>query len=79
MIMVVAGIGFGLAVLRAGVFPRWTGYTLMAGVCLVAATVELPDVVRVLSAAVRAAAFIGMGVAALRLSGPTSAPGARRP
>jgi hypothetical protein len=79
VIMVAAGIGFGLAVLRAGVFPRWTGYTLMAGVCLVAATTELPDIVRVLSATVRAAAFIGMGVAALRLPGPAAAADARHP
>jgi len=79
VIMVVAGIGFGLAVLRAGVFPRWTGYALMAGVCLVAATTELPDLVRVLSATVRAAAFIGMGVAALRLPGPAPAPNVRHP
>ncbi len=58
---------------RAGVFPRWTGYALAAGVCLVAATNELPDPVRTVAAAVRAAAFIGMGVATLRR------PPARRP
>jgi hypothetical protein len=66
-IMVVAGLCFGLAVVRAAVLPRWTGYTLMAGVCLVAATTGLPDPVRTAAAAVRAAAFVGMGLAILRL------------
>ena len=64
-IMVVAGLCFGLAVVRAGVLPRWTGYTLMAGVCLVAATTSAPDLVRVAAATVRAAAFVGMGLAVL--------------
>ena len=79
VIMVAAGIAFGLAVVRAGVFPRWTGYTLIAGVCLVAATIDSSDPVRVLAATVRASAFIGMGMAALRLSGPAAAPHARHP
>ena len=66
VVMVVAGVCFGLAVARAGVLPRWTGYTLIAGVCLVAATATSPDLVRTLAAAVRAAAFVGMGFALLR-------------
>jgi len=49
------------------VLPRWTGYTLIVGVCLVAITIGLPDPVRTTAATVRAAAFIGMGVAILRL------------
>ena len=65
-VMVAAGICFGLAVVRADVLPRWTGYTLIVGVCLVAATTTFPDPVRVAAATVRAAAFIGMGVALLR-------------
>ena len=72
VIMVVAGLCFGLAVLRAGVLPRWTAYTLMTGVCLVAVTVDLPDPVRVAAATVRAAAFVGMGLAILRVSPATS-------
>ena len=65
-LMVIAGTCFGLAVVRAGVLPRWTGYTLIAGVGLVAATAGLPDLVRVIAATIRATAFIGMGVALLR-------------
>jgi hypothetical protein len=36
-LMVVAGVGFGTAVLRARLLPRWTAIALMAGVVLVAA------------------------------------------
>ena len=46
---------------------------------LVAVTIELPDPVRVLSATVRAGAFIGMGVAAVRRSGPGATSGVRHP
>lgn len=67
VLMVVAGILFGLAVARAGVLPRWTGYLLMVGVCLVAAANWMPDIPRVVAATVRASSFIGMGVALLRL------------
>ena len=69
-VMVVAGLCFGLAVVHAGVLPRWTGYTLMAGVCLFAATTAAPDAVRVAAGTVRAAAFVGMGLAILRLPAP---------
>ena len=37
-IMLFAGIGFGVAVVRAGVLPVWTGYALAVGVVLVVAT-----------------------------------------
>lgn len=70
VVMVAAGSCFGLAVVRAGVFPRWTGYALIAGVCLVAATTGLPDPIRTLAAAVRATAFIGMGASLLRNRSP---------
>ena len=51
---------------RAGVFPRWTGYCLIAGVCLVAATTTLADPIRFVAATVRALAFVGMGMSLLR-------------
>ena len=38
VLMVVAGIAFGVAVARAGVLPRWTGWTLVAGMVLMAVT-----------------------------------------
>jgi hypothetical protein len=34
-IMLLAGLGFGYAVIKAGVLPGWTGVALMAGVVLV--------------------------------------------
>jgi len=69
-IMVAAGLCLGLAVVRAGVLPRWTGHALMIGVTLVAVTTDMPDPVRTGAAAVRAAAFIGIGLAILRLPDP---------
>ena len=65
-IMVFAGLGFGLAVLRANVLPNWTAVALMAGVVLVALSQTLPEGVQFVAAAVRALGFAGMGAALLR-------------
>jgi hypothetical protein len=66
LIMVVAGIAFGTAVARAGVLPAWTGWTLVAGMLLMAATAPLPDsplfdAARAAAASVRTLAFAAMG------------------
>jgi hypothetical protein len=66
VLMVLAGVMFGLAVLRARVLPQWTGATLIAGMVLMAATASLPDVVRTASAGVRDLAFAAMGLSLLR-------------
>jgi hypothetical protein len=66
VLMVLAGVGFGVAVIRAHVLPRWTGITLIAGMVLMAGTAAMPDVTRTISAAVRDLAFAGMGAALLR-------------
>ncbi|MCW2750324.1 MAG: conserved rane protein of unknown function [Aeromicrobium sp.] len=66
VLMVVAGVVFGAAVIRAQVLPRWTGITLIVGMVLMAVTVSLPDVTQTLSAAVRDLAFAGMGASVLR-------------
>jgi hypothetical protein len=65
-IMVLAGLGFGYAVIRAGVLPRWTGIALMAGVVLVALTQGAPEGIQLVAAGVRDLAFAGMGLALLR-------------
>jgi hypothetical protein len=65
-IMVLAGLAFGVAVIRAGVLPRWTAVALMAGVLLVALSQSLPEGPQVLAAGIRDLAFAGMGVALLR-------------
>jgi Ca2+/Na+ antiporter len=70
VLMVLAGVAFGAAVIRAQVLPRWTGITLIVGMVLMAATVSLPDVTQTLSAAVRDLAFVGMGAAVLRRAQP---------
>lgn len=64
-LMVVAGIGFGIAVIRARVLPWWTGATLIAGIGLMAAAAGLPAVAQTASAGVRDLAFAAMGAALL--------------
>jgi hypothetical protein len=65
LIMLVGGLAFGLAVVRGGVLPRWTGVCLMAGVVLVVAMSGQSNVARTAAEAVTATAFIGMGVGLL--------------
>ncbi|MDP9226004.1 MAG: hypothetical protein M3P18_19630, partial [Actinomycetota bacterium] len=59
VLMVLAGMAFGAAIIRARVLPRWTGAALIAGVVLVAATSGLPDVLQTASAGLRDLAFAG--------------------
>lgn len=70
VLMVLAGISFGAAVIRAQVLPRWTGATLIVGMVLMAVAAGLPDVTQTMSAAVRDLAFVGMGAAVLRRAQP---------
>jgi hypothetical protein len=65
VVMVVAGLVFGSAVIRAGVLPRWTGVTLMTGMVLVAVSSGLPGIAQTASAGVRDLAFGGMGASLL--------------
>jgi hypothetical protein len=65
VLMVLTGFAFGLAVIRAGVLPRWTGATLMAGLVLVAVSSGLPDIAQTASTGVRDVAFAGMGASLL--------------
>jgi hypothetical protein len=64
-IMVVAGLGFGVAVFMAGVLPAWAGVALMVGVVAVALTQSAPESVQLAAAGIRAAGFAGMGLALL--------------
>jgi hypothetical protein len=64
-VMVLAGLAFGWATIRAAVLPRWSALALMAGVVLVAATQNAPDAVQLLAAGVRDLGFAGMGAALL--------------
>jgi hypothetical protein len=65
LVMLVGGLAFGLAVVRARVLPRWTGICLMAGVIAVAAASSFPTLVRAVAEALPAVAFTGMGWASL--------------
>jgi hypothetical protein len=64
-VMVLAGSCFAYAVMTAGVLPRWTGMTLMAGVVMVAAAQGLSEPLQLLAAATRDVGFAGMGAALL--------------
>jgi hypothetical protein len=71
-IMVLAGLGFGYAVLRAAVLYRWTGIALGAGVVLVALTQTMPESLQLAAAGIRDLGFFGMGVSLLRRSASES-------
>ena len=66
VVMVVAGLGFGYAVLRARDLPAWTAVVFMAGVVLVAATQSLPEIVQLAAAGLRALGLAGMGAGLVR-------------
>lgn len=73
VLMLAAGLAFGLAVIRAGVLPRWTGASLIAGMLLMLVAATLPDAAQTTAAAVRDIAFVGMGAALIRLGRARSA------
>lgn len=64
-VMVIGGVGFGLAVIRAAVLPRWTGLALIGGVVAVVLTQAAPEGVQLVAAGIRASSFAGMGFAVL--------------
>ena len=65
VLMVVTGLVFGYAIVRAGVLPRWTGALLMLGMLSMVVATAFPDVVQTGAAALRDVAFAGMGAALL--------------
>jgi hypothetical protein len=69
-LMVVAGIAFGVAVVRARVLPCWTGVALILGMILMTVATALPDVALTAAAGVRDLAFAGMGLALMRHARP---------
>lgn len=70
--MILSGLAIGLAVVRARVLPRWTGFALMTGMVLIAASSGLPDVARTASSGIRDVAFAGMGASLLTAHRPGS-------
>jgi hypothetical protein len=65
VLMLLAGVGFGIAVIRARVFPVWTGATLIAGMLLMVITSGMPAAAQTASAGIRDLAFAAMGAALL--------------
>jgi hypothetical protein len=66
-------VGFGLAVIRAAVLPRWTAIALMAGVVLVVLSQNLPEGPQLLAAGLRDLGLAAMGAALLRAQQPRPA------
>lgn len=67
-VMLVAGVGFGIAVARGGALPAWTGYALAVGVVLVVAAQGAPEGMQLVAAAVRDLGIGAMGLALVRSS-----------
>lgn len=65
VLMVVTGLAFGLAVMRAGVLPAWSGVALMVGVVLIALSSGMSAGVQTAAAGVRDLAFAAIGVSLL--------------
>ena len=65
-LMVLAGVGFGYAVSRAGVLPRWTGTALAVGVALIPLSTDMAGALGLLGVGIRDLAFAGMGAALVR-------------
>ncbi|HEV8439468.1 MAG TPA: hypothetical protein VGT40_15355 [Methylomirabilota bacterium] len=67
-LLVIGGLLFGAAAIRAAVWPRWTGIALIVGVLLslFLALVRLPDIMQTAASTIRSVAFVGMAVAALQ-------------
>jgi hypothetical protein len=61
------GVAFGASVIRAGVFPRWTGLLLIGGLVVTASfsLTGLTERVQTLGTALRSLAFAGMGASCL--------------
>ena len=68
VLMLLAGVMLGIAVVCAAVLPRWTGIALISGMVLIGIASVLPDVAQTAAAGVRDVAFAGMGAALLRNS-----------
>jgi len=70
-VMVLGGVLFGVAVLRARVFPRWTGWVFLVGVTLnlVFALIPVPDILQTLGSTARNVGLMGMGWALLQIGG----------
>jgi hypothetical protein len=68
VLMVFGGTLFGSAVVRAGIFPRWTGLALILGVAInvLVAAVAVPPILQGIGGGFRNLAFVAMGVVVLR-------------
>ncbi|WP_157665299.1 hypothetical protein [Cyanobium sp. NIES-981] len=78
VLMIGAGLAFGLATLRARVFPAWTAQLFLIGLSLnlVLALFPIPEMVQTLGSLLRNIGLLGMGWALARQ--PSGLPGVHR-
>lgn len=69
-VMVLGGLAFGFATVRARVLPRWTALLFLSGIGLnfLLALVPVPDLLQTLGTTLRNAGLVGMGWATSRLT-----------
>lgn len=70
-LLVIGGLLFGIAVIKAGVLPKWTGYLLLVGVAtsFLLNALSMPALSQVFGSTLRNIAFIGMAISILRNEG----------
>jgi hypothetical protein len=68
VLALVGGIMFGVAVLRARVYPAWSGIAVIVGLLLslLLIQLELPEAIQTSGTALRSVGFVAMGVSCLR-------------
>jgi hypothetical protein len=64
-VMLIAGVWFGRAVVRADVLPRWSGVALALGVVAVAGSQGAPEGLQLVAAGLRDLGVAGMGAGLL--------------
>ncbi len=68
-LMVIGGLLFGYATMRAAVLPAWTAWLFLFGIVvnLVVAVLPVPDLLQTLGSGLRNAGLVGMGWAVVRI------------
>jgi hypothetical protein len=69
-LMIAAGLAFGVATLRAGVFPSWTSWVFLSGISfnLVLGLLPGPDIWQIFGTFLRNIGLVGMGWALAHLN-----------
>ncbi|MGL6260889.1 hypothetical protein [Vibrio sp. WXL210] len=70
LLMVVGGIGFGIATYKVQIFPVWTSILFIIGIAanLLVAIIGAPEILQTIGSTVRNLGLIGMGIYLIRNS-----------